>query len=82
MRANERILDVHDEVFAPVQETDVKGCRPQQITIDNVLSFGPGSAPLDLQGLSVVIGANGAGKSNLLEILDFLRCLPDSLVHT
>ena len=35
------------------------------------------NAPLSLEDLNVIIGANGAGKSNLLEMIDFL---PDAII--
>ena len=34
-------------------------------------------APLSLEDLNVIIGANGAGKSNLLEMIEFL---PDAIL--
>jgi predicted ATPase len=49
-----------------------------QIRLDNLLSFGPSTAPLDLENLNVLIGPNAAGKSNLVEALALLRAAPVS----
>jgi predicted ATPase len=38
----------------------------------NLLSFGPDTAPIELRNLNVLIGANGVGKSNLIEIIGLL----------
>lgn len=39
----------------------------------NILSFGPDTRPIELRRLNILIGANGAGKSNLIEILALLE---------
>ena len=44
-----------------------------EIRLDNLLSFGLGSASLPLESLNVLIGPNGSGKSNLLEAIALLR---------
>ena len=49
------------------------------ITLQNLLSYGPDSAPLDLRALNVLIGPNASGKSNLVEALDLLRAAPKDL---
>lgn len=38
----------------------------------NLLSFGPDTAPIELRSLNILIGANGAGKSNLIEVIGLL----------
>lgn len=38
----------------------------------NLLSFGPDTAPIELRNLNILIGANGAGKSNLIEVIGLL----------
>lgn len=40
------------------------------------LSFGPGSEPVRMIGLNVLIGPNGVGKSNFIEALELLRATP------
>ena len=40
------------------------------------LSFGPDFPGLELRDLNVLIGANGSGKSNLLEAISLLRAAP------
>jgi predicted ATPase len=45
----------------------------------NFLSFGPDTQPIPLKQLNVLIGANGSGKSNLLEAIDFMRATPGDL---
>src|SRR5437667_12598505 len=49
-----------------------------RIKLANVLSFGPDSAPLDLENLNILIGPNAAGKSNLIEALSLIRATPVS----
>jgi predicted ATPase len=52
-----------------------------QIKLNNLLSFGPDSEPIDLSSLNVFIGPNGTGKSNLIEAFSLIRStpvLPDS----
>jgi len=48
----------------------------KHIKASNLLSFGPDGLDLELQNLNVLIGANGSGKSNFLEIFEVLRSLP------
>src|SRR5271156_6175243 len=46
------------------------------LTVQNVLSFGDVPTTLDLRPLNVLIGANGSGKSNLIEVLGLLKAAP------
>lgn len=48
----------------------------RQIRPSNLLSFGPDTSVLDLGSLSVFIGPNGVGKSNLIEALVLMRATP------
>ncbi|MCG3125673.1 MAG: hypothetical protein CHACPFDD_00498 [Phycisphaerae bacterium] len=48
----------------------------ESISLQNVLSFGPAENTLELRPLNVLIGANGSGKSNVLEVLYLLSRLP------
>jgi predicted ATPase len=48
----------------------------KQIKLNNVLSFGPDTPPLDLERLNILIGPNGVGKSNLIEVLALMRATP------
>lgn len=52
----------------------------KELHLHNLLSFGPEAVALPLQSLNVIIGANGSGKSNLIEAIDLLRSAPDRLV--
>lgn len=51
------------------------------IRVQNLLSFGPDTVELELRGLNVLIGANGVGKSNLIEVLSLLRAAPSDLLE-
>lgn len=46
------------------------------LRLDGFLSFAPGSEPFELRPLNVLIGANGAGKSNVIEALSLLAATP------
>ena len=46
----------------------------------NILSFGPDTPELELLSLNVLIGANGAGKSNLIETIALLQAAPGNLL--
>ncbi|HEY6320538.1 MAG TPA: AAA family ATPase [Thermoanaerobaculia bacterium] len=50
-----------------------------ELTLANLLSFGPDSAPVPLSALNVLIGPNGSGKSNFIEALSLLRSAPAEL---
>jgi predicted ATPase len=45
----------------------------QELTLRNLLSFGPDSPSLKMGPLNVLIGPNGSGKSNLIEAIGLLR---------
>lgn len=49
----------------------------KSIQPSNLLSFGPETEPIELRPLNILIGANGSGKSNLIEVLRLLFLLPD-----
>lgn len=51
----------------------------QRLKVSGLLSFGPDGIDLPLERLNVLIGANGSGKSNLLEVLSLLRASPTNL---
>jgi predicted ATPase len=53
-------------------------CLLLRITVEGLLSFGPGAAPLELENLNILIGPNAAGKSNLIEALSLIRATPVS----
>ena len=44
-----------------------------------ILSFAPDQEPIQLSPLNVVIGANGSGKSNLIEIFGILQAVPSDV---
>jgi predicted ATPase len=54
------------------QQPFLKSIRPV-----NLLSFGPNTPEIGLRLLNILIGANGCGKSNLIEIIGLLSKLPD-----
>jgi len=43
----------------------------------NLLSFGPNTEEIELRPLNILIGPNGSGKTNLIEVLGMLKELPD-----
>jgi predicted ATPase len=43
----------------------------------NLLSFGPETEPIEIRPLNILIGANGSGKSNFIEVVRLLHFLPD-----
>ena len=59
------------EAEAPVEEKVLI----REITLRNILSFGPEAEPIPLRGLNVLIGPNGSGKSNFVEALALLRAI-------
>ncbi len=46
------------------------------LNVKNILSFGSSIASIPLSPLNVLIGANGSGKSNLIEIISLFQALP------
>jgi len=54
------------------QHPFLKSIRPV-----NLLSFGPNTEEIELRPLNILIGPNGCGKSNFIEVLGLLSKLPD-----
>jgi predicted ATPase len=48
----------------------------REITLKNILSFGPEGMTLPLKSLNVLIGPNGSGKSNLIDCIGLMRSTP------
>lgn len=48
----------------------------KSLTGDSLLSFAPGTPPLSLEPLNVLIGPNGSGESNLIDVVELLRVTP------
>lgn len=48
----------------------------KSLTLQNFLSFGPKPCRVDLEPINLLVGANGTGKSNLLEAFALLREAP------
>jgi predicted ATPase len=48
----------------------------RSLRLDALLSFRPGSDPIALTPLNVLIGPNGSGKSNLIEAIELLHATP------
>ena len=51
----------------------------KEVSLRNILSFGPQGSKIGLANLNVLIGPNGSGKSNLIEVFALLRSSPASL---
>ncbi len=51
----------------------------REISLRNILSFGPELLTVGLGKLNILIGPNGSGKSNLIEALGLLRYTPSDL---
>ncbi|SPF41236.1 putative RecF/RecN/SMC N terminal domain [Candidatus Sulfopaludibacter sp. SbA4] len=51
------------------------------IKLQNILSFGPDTPEFELLSLNVLVGANGAGKSNLIEAISLLQATPRDLLE-
>ena len=49
----------------------------RRLRVSGLLSFGPRGIDLPLEPLNVLIGGNGSGKSNLLEVIGLLRTAPE-----
>ncbi len=48
----------------------------RSLTPKNILSFGPDTPEIELRPLNVIIGTNGSGKSNLIEVINLMRVAP------
>lgn len=53
----------------------------RQIQAAGLLSFGSDGFNLPLNNLNVLIGANGSGKSNLIELLAVLQAAPTNIAQ-
>jgi predicted ATPase len=51
----------------------------KEVSLRNILSFGPQGLNIGLANLNVLIGPNGSGKSNLIDIFALLRSSPGDL---
>ena len=54
----------------------------RNIKMPGLLSFPPGMPPFELHDLNVLIGANGSGKTNLIETINLLRATPTDFATT
>lgn len=52
-----------------------------KLHLESFLSFAPGSEPIELEPLNVLIGPNGGGKSNLIEAIDLLSATPQDVAQ-
>lgn len=53
----------------------------ESLTSRNFLSFGPEAVEIRLHSLNLLIGTNGAGKSNLIEAISLMASTPGDLSH-
>jgi predicted ATPase len=52
-----------------------------KLAIQNLLSFGAKRVEVDLRPLNVLIGPNGSGKTNLIEVIGLLNSAPEDLAE-
>jgi len=52
----------------------------QKLKLQNFLSYGSQGEEIELQPLNILIGANGSGKSNLIEAFSILKATPTHLL--
>ncbi|NQU04839.1 MAG: AAA family ATPase [Calditrichaeota bacterium] len=52
----------------------------RSLKLRNILSFGNEAQTIELKPLNVIIGQNASGKSNLIEILGFMRAIPTDVM--
>jgi len=50
------------------------------IRLQNFLSYGDNSEPVELRNLNIIIGPNGSGKSNLIGAIELLRSTPGDIL--
>lgn len=53
----------------------------RSLKLQNILSYGSQGVEIELQPLNVLVGANGSGKSNFLEVLRLLKACPSDLTQ-
>ncbi|NOQ34859.1 MAG: AAA family ATPase [Methylococcaceae bacterium] len=53
----------------------------KELKLTNLLSFGSETKITFNEGLNVLIGANGSGKSNLIEVISLLQAMPKDLTQ-
>jgi predicted ATPase len=51
----------------------------KSIHLKNILSFGENTPLLELQDLNILIGANGSGKSNLIDVIEVFQNAPKDI---
>ena len=61
------------------EQQNTKGPVLRKIKATNLLSFGSEGLTLELPALTVLIGPNGSGKTNLLETIGLLKAAPREL---
>jgi predicted ATPase len=66
---------------SPHEDSEHSQVLLRSIRLDNLLSFAPSSPFLHLEPLNILIGANGAGKSNLIHAIRLLRATASALAN-
>lgn len=70
---NKKVVLREDSTSSPDQRRNMTAPFIRSIRIENLLSFGPSSPTIELRHLNVLIGPNGSGKTNLIEVLGLLH---------
>lgn len=73
------VIEIAAPAPMPLLHLSTEPVLIREITLRNLLSFGPDAEPVPLRALNVIIGANGSGKSNFIDAISLLQAAPRDL---